>query len=122
MCAIAKWFFGGCAAATKRHPFFIWKPVAFGVDQFHFACHHVRAVLDCFDFYVSHGGNTKASNPKSKFTAANPSDNNADSDSSVVAAFCQRPLNFEKMNRDFSIQSKRNIEFVRFLQLSLCHP
>ena len=66
MCAIAKWFFGRCAAATKRHPFFHRKLVAVGVDQFHFARHDVRAVLDCFDCYVSHGGNTKAANPKSQ--------------------------------------------------------
>jgi hypothetical protein len=54
MRAIAKWFLGRCAAATKRHSFFDRKPVSVGIDQFHFTCHNVGAVLYCFDFYVSH--------------------------------------------------------------------
>src|SRR4051812_21595591 len=100
MCAIAKWFLGRCTAATKRHPFFLWKLVAVRVDQFHFARYDVRTVLDCFDFYVSHGGNSKARKAKSKCIA----------------------MNFKEMNGDFSIQSERNMQCVRFLQLSLCHP
>ena len=56
MCAVAKGFFGRCAATAKRHSFFHRKLVAVGVDQLHFAGYNVWAVLDCFDCYVSHVG------------------------------------------------------------------
>jgi hypothetical protein len=52
---IAKRFLGGSAAATKCHSFFGGEFVPIRVDQFHFARHDVRTVLDCFDFQVSHG-------------------------------------------------------------------
>jgi hypothetical protein len=42
------------AAATKRHSSLGGEFVSIYVDQFHFARHNVRAVLDCFDFDVSH--------------------------------------------------------------------
>src|SRR5262249_43483577 len=71
VCAVAKRFLCGRAAPAKCHSSFDRKLVSTGIDQFHFARDDVRAVLDCFDFYVSHGGNTKAPNPK--FAAANPS-------------------------------------------------
>ena len=49
--AVAKRFLGGRAAAAKRHSFFGREFVSIRVDQFHFARHDVRAVLDCFDFH-----------------------------------------------------------------------
>ena len=55
VCAVAKRFLGGRAAATKCHSFFGREFVSIRVDQFHFARNDVRAILDCFDFYVSHG-------------------------------------------------------------------
>ena len=75
MRAVAKWLFGGCATATKCHSFFDWEPVAVGVDQFDFTCDNVRAVLDCFDFRVSHAGTVKQQlrNPKFEVTFANVS-------------------------------------------------
>jgi hypothetical protein len=54
MGAVAKRFLGRCAATAERHALFDRELVSIGVDQFHFACHDVRAMLDCFDFYVSH--------------------------------------------------------------------
>ena len=55
MCAIAEGFLGRRTAATERHPFFHLEFAAVSVDQFDFSRNDVRAVLDCFDFYVSHG-------------------------------------------------------------------
>jgi hypothetical protein len=55
MCAVAKRFFGRCAAATKGHSFFHGIFVSVSVDQLHFTCYDVRAVLDWFDCYLSHG-------------------------------------------------------------------
>ena len=50
---VAKRFLGGSATAAECHSFFDREFVPFGVDQFHFARHDVRAVLDCRDLYVS---------------------------------------------------------------------
>jgi hypothetical protein len=55
MCAVAEWFLGRRAAATERHPFFDWIFISVSVDQLDFARYDVRAVLDCFDCYLSHG-------------------------------------------------------------------
>src|SRR5436190_17999168 len=64
MCAVAKRFLRRRGGAAESHSFFDREFVSIRVDQFHFAGHDVRAVLNCFDFYVSHGRNTKAPNPK----------------------------------------------------------
>src|SRR5437667_9800793 len=68
MGAVAKRFFRRGTATAKRHSFFHGKLVSVGVDQFHFALHDVRTVLDCLDCYhVSTV--TRATNESS---AANP--------------------------------------------------
>src|SRR5438876_963905 len=51
MGAVAKRFFRRGTATAKRHSFFHGKLVSVGVDQFHFALHDVRTVLDCLDCY-----------------------------------------------------------------------
>jgi len=66
MSAVAKRFLSRCAAAAKRHARFDGKLVSVAVDQFHFALHDVRTVLDCLDCYLSHGRTLKHQirNPK----------------------------------------------------------
>jgi len=51
MRAVAKRFLRGSATAAKSHSFFDWEFVSIGVDQFHFALHYVRTILDRFDCY-----------------------------------------------------------------------
>ena len=55
MCAVAKRFLSRCAAAAEGHPFFHRKFISVSVDQLDFAGHDVRAILNCFDCYLSHG-------------------------------------------------------------------
>src|SRR4029077_17502769 len=51
MGAVAKRILGLCAATTERHPRFYREFIAIAVDQFDFALHDIRTVLDCLDCY-----------------------------------------------------------------------
>jgi len=66
MCAVAKRFLSRCPAAAQRHSLLDRKFISVGIDQFHFASHDVRTVLDCLDCYLSHGGILKHQIPNPK--------------------------------------------------------
>jgi hypothetical protein len=69
MSTVAKRFLSRCPAAAQRHSLLDRKFISVGIDQFHFASHDVRTVLDCLDCYLSHAGILKHQIPNPKLAA-----------------------------------------------------